>query len=181
MLLRGDLTTSLALQIGHRLSYDLDFFGQRPFEAQEILDEIHPLGTVQILTQSRNVLVVSILDIKVDFINYRYPTIHPTIGIDGVRLYSIPDIAAMKLAAIAGRGRKRDFYDLYFLLRQYSLKDLMAFYLKKYDDGSEWMVTRSLTFFDDADQDGPIVLLHEKIDWSEVKEKIRGEVKSVYL
>ncbi len=71
----------------------------------------------------------------------------------GLRLLSLPDIGAMELTAIAGRGRKRDFYDLFFLLRRYGLDELMGFYLKKFDDGSEFMVARSLVYFDDADQE----------------------------
>ena len=163
--------TSLALQIGHRLSFDLDFFGHRPFQVQELLS---PLS---ILAQSTNILVLNVKEIKVDFVNYRYPLISPPVEEENLRLISIPDIGAMKLAAIAGRGRKRDFYDLYFLLGHYTLPELMKFYLKKYDDGSELAVIRSLTYFEDADLDEDVLLVQEEIGWNTVKKTILDEVK----
>ena len=92
----------------------------------------------------------------------------------------LPDIAAMKLAAVAGRGRKRDFYDIHFLLQQFSLRQIIDFYNQKYEDGSEMMVARSLTFFDDADTDEPPRLLASDISWSDVKKKILEETKKLY-
>lgn len=172
--------TSLALQIGHRLSVDLDFFGNRPFEAQEILDEIHDLAPVSMMSQNKNILVLNIREVKVDFVNYRYPIIAPPMQEDGLRLLSKQDIGAMKLTAVAGRGRKRDFYDLYFLLQQYSLSELMRFYLQKFDDGSEFMVVRSLTYFEDADQDEEVTLLKRKVGWDVVKKAITRQVKKYY-
>jgi predicted nucleotidyltransferase component of viral defense system len=107
--------TALALQIGHRISYDLDFFGRRNFETTEILDLISRSRTTKILSQSKNILILTIDGIKVDFVNYKYPLVSNTIEEGKIRILSVDDIAAMKLAAIAGRGRKRDFYDLYFI------------------------------------------------------------------
>jgi Nucleotidyl transferase AbiEii toxin, Type IV TA system len=68
--------TSLSLQIGHRLSVDLDMFGNRPFEQQEILDLISPLGDVRQVNYSKNIFVLKIEDVKVDFVNYKYPLLH---------------------------------------------------------------------------------------------------------
>lgn len=86
----------------------------------------------------------------------------------------------MKLMAIAGRGRKRDFFDLYFLLKMYTLDELMQFYLKKYHDGSELMVARSLTYFEDADEDDDFKLLREQVSWEKVKKTILKEVRKKY-
>lgn len=172
--------TSLALQIGHGLSVDLEFFGQRPFIAQELLDELHDLGPITIMHQSKSILVLNIREIKVDFVNYRYAMIYDPIQIEGIRLVSVQDIAAMKLAAIAGRGKKRDFYDLFFLLQKYSLPELMRFYFQKYEEGSEFLVTRSLTYFEDADLDEDVVLVSKQIGWNGVKEIITAEVKKYY-
>lgn len=172
--------TSLALQIGHRISVDLDMFGDRPFETQEILDELHDLAPITIMAQTKNILVLNIRDVKVDFVNYRYPLVSAPLLEDDLRLLTLPDIGAMKLNAIAGRGRKRDFYDLYFLLKQYSLPELMGFYLQKFDDGSEFMVVRSLSYFDDADEDEDVMLLGEKVAWSTVKQAISKALKKQY-
>ena len=99
---------------------------------------------------------------------------------ENIRLHSIPDIAAMKLAAIAGRGRKRDFYDLYFLLQKFPLSMIIDFYNHKYPDGSEMMVARSLTFFEDANEDESPRLLEDVVSWNEVKEVILEQVKTMY-
>ena len=171
--------TSLALQIGHRVSVDLDF-GHRPFEAQEILDELNDLAPLSIMAQSKNILVLNVQGVKVDFVNYRYPMVAAPLLLEGLRLLTLPDIGAMKLAAIAGRGRKRNFYDLFFLLRRYSMDELMGFYLKKFDDGSEFLVARSLVYFDDADEDDDIKLLKNQIKWETVKKTIQQLVKKQY-
>ena len=172
--------TSLALQIGHRHSVDLDLFGNRPFAAQEILDEMQNFTPLKVMSQSKNILILNIQGVKVDFVNYRYPLVSQPLIIEGLRLLTLPDIGAMKLSAIAGRGRKRDFFDLYFLLQHYTLAELMNFYLNKYDDGSKFMVVRSLTYFDDADQDDDIIQLNDEIKWEDVKSKILSEVAIRY-
>ncbi len=76
--------TSLALQIGHRISVDLDFFGNQPFEPLEILDELTDCAPVSILSQSKNILVLNVQGVKVDFVNYRYPLIRPPVLEEGL-------------------------------------------------------------------------------------------------
>lgn len=171
--------TSLALQIGHRVSVDLDLFGSRPFEKDEIMDLADGLGTVRLIHATKNILVLDINGVKVDFVNYKYPLLRELRKESDIRLVSLPDIGAMKLAAITGRGRKRDFTDMFFLMRQYTLSELLAFYNQKYPDGSEFLVARSLTYFDDADQDESLQLL-QPADWPAVKETIESEVKKRY-
>jgi predicted nucleotidyltransferase component of viral defense system len=172
--------TSLALQIGHRISVDLDFFGDREFTTQEIIDLLSTIKPLSIISQNKNILILNVQNIKVDFVNYRYPLISTPLAEGPIRLLDTPDIAAMKLAAIAGRGRKRDFYDLYFLLRKFSLPEMVGFYTKKYEDGSEMMVARSLTFFEDADTDENPKLLSTDTAWEEVKKTILFEVRKFY-
>jgi hypothetical protein len=81
------------------------------------------------------------------------------------------DIAAMKVNAVAGRGSIKDFIDIYFLLNEFSIKEMIGFYLQKYPDGSEFMVRKSLTYFDDADNEEAPILFHD-ISWSEIKKTI---------
>lgn len=172
--------TALALQIGHRISVDLDFFGDRYFSTEEILDLLADEKPVSIISQHKNILILNVQAVKVDFVNYRYPLISKPITVGAIRLASTPDIAAMKLAAIAGRGRKRDFYDLYFLLREFSMKQMIDFYNQKYYDGSEMMIARSLTFFDDADTDEGPRMLSNTISWEEIKQVMLNEVRKLY-
>jgi hypothetical protein len=172
--------TALALQIGHRVSVDLDFFGSRPFTTDEILDLLAGLKPLSIISQNKNILILNIRGVKVDFVNYRYPNISSIIAEDSIRLSGLPDIAAMKLAAVAGRGRKRDFYDIHFLLQKLSLRQMMDFYNQKYDDGSEMMVARSITFFDDADTDESPNLLDQAVSWDEVKKSMLDQTRKLY-
>ncbi|MFM9948963.1 MAG: nucleotidyl transferase AbiEii/AbiGii toxin family protein [Saprospiraceae bacterium] len=170
--------TALALQIGHRKSVDLDFFGARPIDKDEMVALLEVLGNLHILQHSRNILIFNLNGIKVDFVNYKYPWLREITINEGIRLVSLSDIGAMKLGAIAGRGKKRDFTDLYFLLKKFTLPELLAFYREKYPDGNEFLVLRSLTYFSDADEDKELELF-EKAAWSDVKKSIVKEVKKI--
>jgi predicted nucleotidyltransferase component of viral defense system len=172
--------TALALQIGHRLSVDLDFFGNHELTHQEIIDLLNDLKPLSIISQKKNILMLDIRGVKVDFVNYKYPLLEKLVAENDIRMLSISDIAAMKLAAIAGRGRKRDFYDVFFLLTKFELRQLISFYNKKFEDGSELMVARSLTYFDDAEEDENPILINADINWNEVKQRITKEVKELY-
>jgi len=163
--------TSLALQIGHRISIDIDLFGACEIDELLFIETLEKYGKVNVLKKSKNILICSVDGIKVDFVNYKYPLIDNYTIIDNIRLASIKDIAAMKLNAIAGRGSKKDFIDLYFLLKFHTLEQIIGFYLQKYSDGSEFMVKKSLTYFEDADLEETPVLF-EEMDWLEIKTKL---------
>jgi len=92
-------------------------------------------------------------------------------------LAQMEDIAAMKLSAISGRGTKKDFIDLYFLLRHFKLREIMQYYNRKYHDGSEFLVLKSLTYFEDADPDQSPVML-QPIEWDKIKEAIIKQVEN---
>ena len=167
--------TALALQIGHRRSVDLDFFGKIDFENIYTANTFKSFSKVITLKSSKNINIFSIDDVKVDFVNYTYPWLKSEILIEGLRLAGIPDIAAMKLAAVTGRGSRKDFIDIYFLLKRFSLKQMIGFYNNKFYDGSEYMVLKSLTYFDDAEGDYSIDLIH-KVSWTKVKKSILNAV-----
>jgi len=163
--------TALALQIGHRKSIDLDFFGELDFEIQELIDSIKEFADLTILSESKNIHIYSINGIKVDFVNYKYPWIDDAISEDDILLAGIKDIAAMKISAIIGRGTKKDFIDIAFLLQKFSLKDILDFYSLKYNDGSIFAAMKSLTYFDDAENDIMPDMLIKK-SWKQVKKEI---------
>jgi len=169
--------TSLALQIGHRISIDLDLFTDKKFDVSEIPGVIQHLGNIKILKQSSVILNLFIDEIKVDFVSYRYKFLSPALIIDNLRLAPISDIAAMKLAAITGRGSRKDFIDLYFILKKYSLPEIFEFYRQKYPDGSEFLVYKSLTYFDDAELE-PMPKMLITINWDDIKSEIIDQVKN---
>ena len=96
--------------------------------------------------------------------------------VDGIRLAQLADIAAMKIAAITGRGSKKDFVDLFFLLKKMQLADIISYYNKKYFDASTYLAIKSLTYFGDADQEMELDMLVD-VEWDEVKNTIQKEVK----
>ena len=167
--------TSLSLQIGHRMSDDLDLFGEVNLDSAELAPALDGLGPVTLLKRTPNIYICSIREVKVDLVNYSYPWLEEIHVGDGIRLAGLSDIAAMKLAAVTGRGTKKDFVDLYFLLQYFTLTEMLDFYNKKYKDGSEMLVLRSLTYFEDADQ-GRVHMI-KPLSWDTVKATLQNEVK----
>lgn len=167
--------TSLALQYGHRRSVDLDFFGQTTGDADELTETIEEaVGKVQLLSATKRIRVYNIQNVKVDIVNYDYPWIDDSVDEEGLRLASPKDIAAMKVNAIIGRGTKKDFIDIYFLLRHYSFDELLNLYMQKYPDGSIYRALLSMAYFNDAEQQA-MPYMFEDVDWNDIKQKIRKE------
>ena len=163
--------TSLALQLGHRKSIDLDLFGLFTSDDDTFKTALACFEKVTTLKKSPNINIFAINDVKVDFVNYSYPWIDEIKTEDGLRLAGLKDIAAMKLAAATGRGTKKDFIDIYFLLQIYSFKEMIEFYKTKYTDGSEFLVLKSMTYFDDAElEQEPIMFQNEP--WTLIKQTI---------
>ena len=171
--------TALALQYGHRSSVDLDMFGDVPEDDIALLEILEGFGKVQGQKTSKNIKAFVVDNIKVDFVNYtHFPWIDDAVVEDGLRLASPKDIAAMKISAIEGRGSKKDFIDLYFLLQHYTLEEILGFYVQKYPQYSMFRVRMSLTYFEDAEQQEEPTMF-EKVDWETVKESIVQEVMKV--
>jgi predicted nucleotidyltransferase component of viral defense system len=88
----------------------------------------------------------------------------------------IEDIIPMKLSAVAARGSKKDFYDIYFLLKHYTLEEMFGFFDRKFDDMNKFHIIKSLTYFDDAEKETDPVTL-QKITWKEIKQAILREIR----
>lgn len=170
--------TSLALQMGHRNSIDIDLFGDSEINPELFIEILTSFGDVTVTQSSKNILITKINDIKVDFVHYKYPLLNDYLVVDNIRMLSMKDIAAMKLNAIAGRGSKKDFVDLFFLLEEFSMEEILQFYKQKYADGSLFMVQKSLTYFEDANpQLEP--KMFKNFDWEICKQKILEEVSKL--
>lgn len=163
--------TALALQLGHRRSIDLDFFGQINVNSQELREALQTLGMLTVLSDSKNIHIYVLNGVKIDIVNYTYPWIDDVVCKDGIRLASPKDIAAMKITAIEGRGTKKDFVDIYFLLKTYSLNNILDFYAQKYSDSSSFMAMKSLAYFEDAEED-PMPYMFVDVSWDEIKRSI---------
>ncbi len=171
--------TALSLQLGHRTSTDLDFFGIPKLHFDIIKSEISANFHYQVELNTKNILIGFIDGVKVDFVNYKYRLLKPPMIDDGIRFLSIQDIACMKLAAVTGRGKKRDFIDLYFILKIIPLNELLKLYENKYQDGSIQLVLKSLTYFNDAEQD-EMPFMFSEVGWGEVKRYIQFIFRDYY-
>lgn len=169
--------TALALQIGHRKSIDLDFFGEMTSSLEDLTFIISDFASVQPLSSSKMMRFLNINGVKVDIVSYPYGWIDEPVIEDGIVLAGVKDIAAMKISAITNRGTKKDFIDLFFLLQEYTLSEILGLYQQKYSDSQLFTVIRSLTYFDDAESD-PMPSMLAPAKWSQVKLAIQKAVES---
>ncbi|WP_043922767.1 nucleotidyl transferase AbiEii/AbiGii toxin family protein [Leadbettera azotonutricia] len=145
--------TSLALQMGHRRSDDIDLFTQNEIDKEMIgaflFDNYK--GKVLVINSQSIIYQVKINDIKVDFVKHPYNLVEPVKENDDIRYLGKKDIAAMKLRAIENSGnRAKDFVDIYYLLKEISLENMFDYYRKKYSAADINSVKRSLGYFDDV-------------------------------
>lgn len=168
--------TALALQLGHRNSVDIDLFGQHSLDDNQLVAAMQDIGEVEVVGGSKSIKVYFVNGIKVDIVNYHYPWLDPAITTDNIRMASVRDIAAMKIAAIIQRGSKKDFIDLYFLLQQFTLPEILSFYKQKITDGNVWMALRSIPYFEDADRQ-PMPGMYHDILWDTIKSHIEAATR----
>ncbi len=168
--------TGLALHIGHRRSIDLDFFSKEPFDTERILGRIES-GGLQVLAKDLETLHLFLEETKVSFLGYRYPLLFPCDALFQVKVADPRDIACMKLSAIAGRGTKRDFIDLYAVSQHHELEQLLACFKVKYAQVKYSMVhvLKSLTYFEEADKE-PMPDMLVTLSWERVKQFFMTEV-----
>ena len=169
--------TALALQYGHRQSIDLDFFGEMTNTPDEIINKMSEFGDCVVLNNQKSILQLVVSGVKVDVIDYSlYKWIDSPVCENGLKLASVQDIAAMKINAIEGRGSRKDFIDVYMLLKKYSLDEILGFYKQKYPNYSIFRALLSLTFFEDAERESmPIMLIDDS--WEQMKNNILSVVE----
>jgi len=171
--------TALALQLGHRNSIDLDFFGEFQNSYIDFLNAFNNEElTVNSLQNTKSIHIFEIEGVKVDIVNYPYKWLEDPIEDDGIKLSGLKDIASMKLAAITNRGTKKDFIDMYFLLQHFSLNEMLGYYKTKYNTNSIYNVIRSLVYFADAEND-PMPKMYIPVIWDEVKSTIKESVEKI--
>lgn len=171
--------TALALQIGHRVSLDFDFYTGREFDNKKLFLELEKkFKNVILIQKSEQTLIVKINDIAVSFFHYPYPLIFPSIKVEGAELASKEDISAMKIIAISDRGTKRDFIDIYFLVKEFSFERIFGFVKKKYPNFNIYVGLQGLSYFVDAEkqQQRKLYLFHS-VSWSKIKKFLIEQIK----
>ena len=170
--------TSLALQIGHRQSIDLYLFTTEDFDVNFLLEFLETNYNFHSDYTASNTLKGFIDSVKIDFISHKYPLVKNILSTENIKLYSKEDIAAMKLNAIAGNGtRSKDFIDLYFLFKEYSVEQLLNFYSQKYKTRNTFHVVKSMVYFDDISlQDWPIMIFEKNLNLEKLKKSFEKKV-----
>ncbi len=171
--------TNLALRFGHRLSIDIDLFSHQEFDNYELANRLKEkflqlqLGNVH----NKIGLFCYINGIKVDFVRHHYFKLIGDIEeINGVRMFSLRDVAAMKIFAMLKRPKKKDHWDIAEILKYMSLEEMIDAYFQKYPDKHLLIsIPRALTYTDDVDDDiDPVSLTGAT--WEDVKKIIAIKV-----
>ena len=175
--------TALSLVYGHRISIDLDLFSDIKFDQNIVINALRQKFTEGFIYEgefNHFGIFCFVENVKVDLVPFRHPLIRPIQVIDGIRMFSLEDIAAMKIQAILGRGKKKDFWDIAELFKHFKLKEIIAFYKEKFPSQMLLIsIPQALSYFDDADEsEDPISI--NGMDWDQVKDVIRTNV-SEYL
>jgi len=166
--------TALALQIGHRISTDLDWFSttQRLIseERERLRIELNKSEDLEITSEQDGLFFTRLFGTDVSFIYQHHPLLEPTVEYSGIHLASPIDIGLMKLAAINSRGTRRDFVDLYSLREAAPLNRLLDLAPLKYTDRPNFLAitARALSYFDDADQQ-PMPRMLAPVLWKDVR------------
>jgi len=176
--------TALSLKFGHRTSIDLDLFCNEKFENKIIetalKNEFESDYEYEASSNEHFGIFCNIKNVKVDIVRFPHPLIKPIETIDEIRMYSDADIAAMKIQAILGRGKKKDFWDLHELLKHYSLKQIITWHKEKYPSQMLAIsIPNVITYFADADESETPVSLKGQ-SWESIKKDI-SKVVSDFL
>jgi len=168
--------TNLALRLGHRLSLDLDFFSNKPFQNSVIFKAITTrFPTAELLFEQNQTMMFTIDNIKVDFILYPFKWLQRFETMDDARFIALPDIIPMKLQALSNRFAKKDFWDIAFLLKTFSLAEMLQIFKSKFPQIDTGFIIHSLTNFEDAEKEQqPASLL--PMTWEEIKNELKKVV-----
>lgn len=175
--------TGLALQLGHRDSIDFDYFSPRDIDTKKLFTKVkevfngHKIIKVQ---EEKNTLTVFIdSNIKLSFFTYKYKLLEKLINEPYFKIASILDIACMKLAAIVSRATNKDYIDLYFILKEKSLKDVLGKLNKKMPELDINLVLKSLVYFEDINKEKIKFKNNKNIDWQAIEVFFEKEIKKV--
>ena len=173
--------TALALRLGHRRSIDFDWFCNSPLDdVLRLARTLQDAAPLKVERTERGTLHASVFKVRVSFMEYRYPLLRPTTAwaAQGVRLASLEDIACMKLSAVAQRGSRKDFVDLFALGRHVPLARALRSFVKKYGTKDVGHVLYGLSYFDDAERE-PMPRMLEPWPWPDIKLEIQRRVRAL--
>lgn len=174
--------TALAIYLGHRLSVDLDWFAPALEDPLALAARIRDAGlTMDVRNIAKGTLEGTVGGVRVSFMEYRYPMLRKTVRWKekGVALASLDDLAAMKLSAVAQRGARKDFVDIYALGTQHRpLPGLLRCYSRKFGIAEPSHVLYGLAWFQDAERERMPRMI-QRWTWLSMKADIQAWVKDL--
>ncbi|MBD3278570.1 MAG: hypothetical protein GF388_09735 [Candidatus Aegiribacteria sp.] len=163
--------TGLALQLGHRISDALDLFREDVEDVRHLHDELHPYEPYETLQDSAHTLTILMNGTKISFFRSEAPWLYETVPYRSFAIADMRDIAMMKLIAIHNRGSRKDFIDLYMILKgDLLLQDYFTLLPEKYDSSriNLYSILKSLNYFQDAEIE-PMPTMLVPFRWEECK------------
>ena len=167
--------TALSLQIGHRVSEDLDLFSTETIDSMRIQSLLIEKYDFIPSVIEDGTLIGFVCGVKIDIIHHPFPWLEDAIEEDGMRIASKADIAAMKLHAIINSGKRpKDFVDMAFLSMHYSYNDLKRLLLNRYPAYDSIMADKAVIYFGDIDEDliPNIKMVDYHFDFEAIKNRI---------
>ena len=175
--------TGLALQMGHRISEDLDFFKTTSFDPGALLSDLRgQVSLIKDVSITRDTLLCLIKEVKCSFFSYNVPLLFAELDYMDCKIADWRDIIAEKIKTISQRGSKKDFYDVYYAIisNRLSIQETVTLFRKRFESThlNFYHVLRSLAYFEDADEEPDPVLTEGQIfKWKEVKSFYVGKIR----
>ena len=172
--------TALALQLGHRDSVDFDFFSEKDIDTKKLFEKVKVIFTgkkiVKIQDEINTLTVLIDENIKISFFGYQYPLLEKLIDEPNLKLASTLDIATMKLVAITSRASNKDYIDLYYILENIDLNDLLEKASKKFPEIDRNLILKSLVYFEDIEIEPILFKNNKEINFEKIKDFLKDEV-----
>ncbi len=173
--------TALSLQIGHRISIDIDLFSLKSFEENKLLTYLETNRNLKLSFIDRNTLKGQIDNIQVDLISHSYPLVSDLLILENIRLASLEDIAAMKFNAIIGNGtRLKDFVDIACLSAYLSFESMIKAYQQKYQPRNPLIILKALFYYDDINFKEPLHMISGSYKWKTIEQRLSQMEKFQY-
>jgi len=177
--------TALALQIGHRISLDFDFFSQREIP-KSLLSEIKKIFgeyKIKIEVNHPEQLTVKLNETGLTFVKYPFPLIFKLIKYKGIKILSVPEIAATKAFTLGHRATLKDYVDIYFILKEghISLREIIEISRKKFkDEFNQRLFLEQLLYLEDV-EDVPIEFLKEEPTKLQIQKFFEKEIAKLKI
>ncbi|RZM25734.1 MAG: hypothetical protein EOO88_18215 [Pedobacter sp.] len=172
--------TALTLQLGHRMSTDIDLFSPLNVTAPKMKSYMEKtFGDRLDITSMGDLGIRGFLDgVKLDMIKFPYPMKHSPLEVNGLRVIGLDDASAMKLHAAANRGARRDYVDLAELLQKMPFERILINYQNQFNPSPQALehTRRAITFFDDAERTTTAIDMLNGRRWETTKQIIRQSV-----